>query len=299
MFEDDFLNGYMSKNHTILEGYAYAISANWYRQFQRYLQNPSGIDASKFNKILNADIVDRVIDRSVSLKQYSILPSTQVNYDHIYGLSSEAKPMVDFFVVSIDVWHHFKKYYCSDYDIVVFVTKQHPQIKNYFFCENLDEGLCVCRDIINILFVIVFPKNTDILQAILTPITPWMDLIKFRTFIFAMHNLGIQTIKFSNEGFIYFNNKKVPFKGNRTLYDIGINKDIQIVMACQNLSMQDIEEEIETDGEEHQLESNLHDKQEFLEILQKALSEQATIQLSVKSIQEIQQTLEKNDFFQI
>ena len=30
MIEDNFLNLYMSKNHLILEGYAYAISASWY-----------------------------------------------------------------------------------------------------------------------------------------------------------------------------------------------------------------------------------------------------------------------------
>lgn len=50
-----------------------------------------------------------------------------------------------------------------------------------------------------------------------------MDLLKFRTFIFAMYDLGIDTIKFANEAFIYFNNKKVPFRGNRTLNEIGIN----------------------------------------------------------------------------
>lgn len=74
--------------------------------------------------------------------------------------------------------------------------------------------------------MIIFPNNTDILQAILTPISPWMDLIKFRTFMFSMYNFEIDTIKFINEGYIYFNNKKVPFKGNRRLNDIGINKDI-------------------------------------------------------------------------
>lgn len=30
MTDDDFLNGYNSKNHRITEGYAYAISAKWY-----------------------------------------------------------------------------------------------------------------------------------------------------------------------------------------------------------------------------------------------------------------------------
>lgn len=30
MPEDEFLNGYISRNHRISEGYAYAISAKWY-----------------------------------------------------------------------------------------------------------------------------------------------------------------------------------------------------------------------------------------------------------------------------
>ncbi|CAD8174476.1 unnamed protein product [Paramecium pentaurelia] len=299
MTEDDFLNGYNSKNHRITEGYAYAISAKWYRQFERFLQNPSGIDVSRFNKIQNACIVEGTMDKLVSLKQYSIPPYQQINYSHVYGLKKDVQIQVDFYVVSIDVWHFFKQYYGSDYDVIVFVTKYHPQMNNYFHCDNLDDGLCVCRDVINILFVIVFPRNINVLQAIITPISIWMDLLKLRAFLFAMYDFGIDAIKFTNEAFIYFNNKKVPFRGNRRLNDIGINQDIQIVMACQNLQMSDIQEEIDTDGEEQQLEQNLHDKQEFLDILQKALNEQSIIQQSIKTIEEIQQSLEINDFFQI
>lgn len=99
-------------------------------------------------------------------------------------------------------------------------------MQKYFLCDNLDEGLCICRDVINVLFIIVFPRNYDNLQAIITPLCPWMDLIKFRTFIFSMYNLGIDTIKFSNEAFLYYNNKKVPFRGNRTLNEVEINLDI-------------------------------------------------------------------------
>ncbi|CAK57532.1 unnamed protein product (macronuclear) [Paramecium tetraurelia] len=289
----------MSRNHRISEGYAYAISTNWYRQFERFLQNPSGVDVSRFNKIQNANIVQRSMNKSVSLKQYSLPTYQQINYSHVYGLKPDAQHLVDFRVVSIDVWHFFKQYYGADYDVIVFVTKLHPQINNYIQCDNLDEGLCVCKEIINIIFVIIFPRNISVMQAILTPISPWMDLMKLRTFLFAMYNLGTDTIQFTNEAYIYFNNKKVPFKGNRILHDIGINHDLQIVMACQNLLMQDIEEELETDGEEQQLEQNLHDKQEFLDILEKALDQQSTLQLSIKSIENIQQTIEQNDFFQI
>ncbi|CAD8083418.1 unnamed protein product [Paramecium primaurelia] len=299
MTEDDFLNQYMSKNHRISEGYAYAISANWYKQFQRFLQNPSGVDVSRFNKIQNFSIVQRAIDKSVSLKQYTIPCYQQINYSHVYGLKQDAQQFVDFYVVTIDEWLFFKQYYGADYEVIVFVTKHHPQINNYFLCDNLDEGLCICKEIINIIFVIIFPRNITTLQAILTPICPWMDIMKFRTFLFSIYNLGADAIQFSNEAFIYFNNKKVPFRGNRILNDIGINQDIQIVMACQNLLMQDIEEEVETDGEEQQLEQNIHDKQEFLEILNKALNEQSTFQQSIKSIEEIKQSLEQNDFFQI
>ncbi|CAK60982.1 unnamed protein product (macronuclear) [Paramecium tetraurelia] len=299
MTQDEFLNEYISKNHRISEGYAYAIQASWYRQFERFLQNPSGVDVTRFNKIQNSQIAEGTIDMSVSLKQYSLPPYQQINYSHVYGLKPDAKFQTDFYIVSIDVWHFFKLYYGSDYDVIVFVTQQHPQMNNYLICDNFEEGLCICREIINVLFVIVFPRNISVMQAILTPISPWMDLIKFRAFLFAMHNFGIDAIKFINEGFIYFNNKKVPFKGNRKLYDIGINKDIQIVMACQNLLMQDIEEEIETDGEEQKLEQNLHNKQEFLEILEKTLNEQSVIQLHIKSIEEIQQSIDQNDFFQV
>lgn len=45
-----------------------------------------------------------------------------------------------------------------DFDVVVFITKLHPDIKNYYTNENLEDGLCINMEIINVTFIIVSPS---------------------------------------------------------------------------------------------------------------------------------------------
>lgn len=64
-----------------------------------------------------------------------------------------------------------------------------------------------------------------------------------------MTEYKLDSVKFINHAHLYYNGKKVAFKVNKILKDMGISKDMQIFISCPNLTLGDIEEEIETDGE--------------------------------------------------
>lgn len=61
------------------------------------------------------------------------------------------------------------------------------------------------------------------LTAIKTPLTKWMDITKLRSYIMSKHYFGDDAIRVTNEANLYFQNKKVPFKGNRLLDAVGIS----------------------------------------------------------------------------
>lgn len=91
-----------------------------------------------------------------------------------------------------------------DFDIVVFITKLNPDIRNYYLCDNLEDGLCVNMEIINVSFVIVPPSSPKMLTAIKTGLCKWMDLTKVRAFIMALHYFGEDAIRVTNEACLYF-----------------------------------------------------------------------------------------------
>ncbi|CAD8113567.1 unnamed protein product [Paramecium sonneborni] len=299
MNDQHFYHGYQSQNQIIKEGYAHAISTKWFRKFQNALQNRNGVDVSKIGEIENINISDNNHQIHTNLDGYLVPPQHSISFQRVYSLRSDAIYGQDYEIVSIDVWKFLKMYYNADYDVVVFVTKILPNLTKYFTCENLDTGLCICQDLINLVMVIIQTYDKSLMIALKLPACPYLELVKFRNYLFDMTEHKLESIKYINQGHLYYDGKKVSFKGNKTLNDLGITKDMQIILSCINMTMADVEEEIETDGDEQQIEQNLHTKQEFLEILQHNLNLQSTEQLTLKSIQEIQQSLEQNDFFQV
>ncbi|CAD8117395.1 unnamed protein product [Paramecium sonneborni] len=301
MNDQHFYHGYQSQNQIIKEGYAYAISTIWFRQFQNAMKNINGVDISKIGEIKNKNISDNLHEINTNFDGYLVPQQHSTTFQRVYSLRSDAIYGQDYDIVSIDVWKFLKMYYNADYDIVVFVTKLLPNLTKYFTCENLDAGLCICLDVINLIMVIIQKDDKSLMNALKLPACPSLELVKFRTYLFAMTAHKLESIKFINQGHLYYDGKKVPFKGNKTLKDMGITKDMQIILSCINMTMADVdvEEEIETEGDEQQIEQNLRTKQEFLEILKLNLNQQSTEQLTLKSIQDIQQSLEENDFFQV
>ncbi|CAK58075.1 unnamed protein product (macronuclear) [Paramecium tetraurelia] len=298
MFDNQFSKGFYSVNSTIQEGYAYAISSKWFRNFKTLLMNPNGVDISKIGSIQNHNIYDTIYEIDPKLDGFLIPEQYKINFHRVFKLIPGLIYCQDYEIVSIDVWKFLKMYYNADYEVIVFVTKVLPGLKNYSFCDNLEEGLCVCNEIFYLVLVIVELDDKSKLLAIKMPACPWMDLNKFRTFLFSNTEYELDWQKFINHGHLYYDGKKVPFKGNKLLKDMGITKETQIILSCPNLTFEDIEEEIETDGEEQQVQQDLHTKQEFLEILEQNMKHQSN-ELILKSQQEIQQSLEQNDFFQV
>lgn len=50
-----------------------------------------------------------------------------------------------------------------------------------------------------------------------------MDITKLRAYIMSRYYFGDDAIRVTNEANLYFQNKKVPFKGNRLLDAVGIS----------------------------------------------------------------------------
>ncbi|CAD8116365.1 unnamed protein product [Paramecium primaurelia] len=299
MFDKEFYQGYMSKSSLIQEGYAHAISAQWFKKFKSYLMNPHGADLSKIGQIENYGICDITPDVDPNLTGYQIPQIHSTKYLRVYKVKPQLQYGDDYDIVSIEIWKFLKMYYNADYDVIVFVTKIIPSLTNYFLIDNLDQGLCICNELFYLVLVIFEKDDKSHIIALRLPACPWIEFVKFRTLIFSATDYQFNSIKFINHGHLCYDDKKVPFKGNKILKDMGITKEMQIIIEFSNMILGDIEEEIETDGEDQQIQQNLHTKQEFLEILEQNLNQQSTEQLILKSIQEIQQSLEQNDFFQV
>ncbi|CAD8199590.1 unnamed protein product [Paramecium octaurelia] len=301
MFDQDFIHQYRTLNTLIKEGYAFAISTQWFRQFNNYLQNPNGVNISKIGEINNQNICDLNHAFQPNVDGYSIPQQHSMTFSRIYQLKSNVKYGQDYEIISIEIWSFLKLYYSADYEVIVFVTQILPNLTNYFTCENLDQGVCICTEVFYLVLVVVQPHDKGLMMAIKVPACPWIKFDKFRKYIYDMleHKINLKT--FNNKAHMYYNGKKVPFKGNKTLQEMEITKEMQIMISCQSLINGDVEEEIETDEDEddQEIEKNLHTKQEFLQILEQALNQQSTELLTLKSIEEIQQCLEQNDFFQI
>ncbi|CAD8194536.1 unnamed protein product [Paramecium octaurelia] len=298
MFDREFYKGYVSKNAQIKEGYAYAISEKWYTQFQTFLENPREADIQQLGQIKNHNICDIIQDFNPNLDCYMVPQQHSINFRKVHKLKPGLIQFRDYYIVSIDIWKLLNMCFHADYEVIVFVTKVLQGMRNYSFCDNLEQGYCICDETFYLIFVIVEKDDKSNMLAIKMPACPWIGLTKFQNFLFTIIEHKLDSQKFINQGHLYYNGKKVPFQGNQLLKDIGITKETQIILSCPNMTLEDIEQEIETDGEDRQIQQNQHSKQEFLEILEQNMKHQSN-ELTLKSQQEIKQSLEQNDFFQV
>lgn len=65
------------------------------------------------------------------------------------------------------------------------------------------------------------------MMALKVPACPWLQFVKYRTFIFDMAEHKLNPTAFINKAHLYYNGKKMAFQeGSKTLKDMEITKDM-------------------------------------------------------------------------